>query len=170
MVYIKRTHFCIWGHSCYCVVYWIIRTLHGVRSGIPRMATYQISAPTPLDFFLKEWRLVKRIRRFERFRQSSELGEENQINTLIYSKGDTADDIYQSFWLSEEDANKYDLVKPKFEEYFTKQKNVIYEQAKFNRRRQEEGESVDSIITALYSWHQIVNMENFTMKWFETES
>ena len=91
------------------------------------MATYQIAAPGPLDFSKSEdW--PKSIRRFERFRQSSELGdksEENQINTLIYSMGDTADDIYQLFRLSAEDARKYDRVKAKFEEYFTKKKNVI---------------------------------------------
>lgn len=61
--------------------------------------------------------------------------------------GDTADDIFQSFRLSEDDEKKYDRVKARFEEYFMKKKNVIYERAKLRL----EGESVDSFITALYS-------------------
>ena len=32
-----------------------------------------------------------------------------------------------------------------------KKKNVIYERAKFNMRRQEEGEPVDAFIAALYN-------------------
>ena len=39
----------------------------------------------------------------------------------------------------------------KIEDYFTKKKNVIYERARFNQRRQEEGESLDTFITALYT-------------------
>ena len=81
------------------------------------MATYQISAPEPFDFTKTEdW--PKWIRRFERFRQSSELtnkSQKNQINTLIYSMGDAADDIYQSFRLTEEQAADYETVKARFE-------------------------------------------------------
>ena len=42
-------------------------------------------------------------------------------------------------------------MKKKFDDYFMKKKNVIYERAKFNMRRQEEGEPVDAFITALYN-------------------
>ena len=41
-------------------------------------------------------------------------------------------------------------MKEKFDAHFDKQKNIIYERAKFNMRRQEEGESVDDFITSLY--------------------
>ena len=117
------------------------------------MATYQIPAPEPFDFSnTDDW--PKWIRRFERFRQSSELSgksEENQISTLIYSMGDAADDIYQSFRLTDERERSYEVVKKKFDDYFMKKKNVIYERAKFNMRRQEEAEPVDAFITALYN-------------------
>ena len=99
----------------------------------------------------EEW--PKWARRFERFRKASGLAEkeeEAQVNTLVYSMGDEADDILRSFRLSEEDDKKYSVVKAKFDGHFVKRRNVIYERAKFNQRCQEPGESVDSFITALY--------------------
>ena len=117
------------------------------------MTSYQITAPEPFNFtHTEEW--PRWIRRFERFRQASglvEKSEENQVNTLIYSMGDNADDIFQAFKLSVEDMKKYDTVKGKFDNYFIKKKNIIYERAKFNSRRQEESEPVDVFITALYN-------------------
>ena len=62
-----------------------------------------------------------------------------------------ADDILHSFKLSVEDSKKYETVKSKFENHFVKRRNVIFERAKFNNRRQEQGESVDVLITALYA-------------------
>ena len=73
------------------------------------------------------------------------------MNTLIYTMGDKADDILRSFKLSEEDKNKYSVVKDKFEKHFVKCRNIIFERAKFNMRKQEGGESVDSFITNLYA-------------------
>ena len=64
--------------------------------------------------------------------------------------GNQADNILHSFNLSEEDAKKYTTVKDKFDSHFIKRRNVIFERAKFNMRKQEDGESVDSFITALY--------------------
>ena len=114
--------------------------------------TYQVSPPKQFNFsHPEEW--PKWVRRFERFRIASglkEKDEETQVNTLLYSMGDEADDILRSFRLSAEDAKKYETVKGKFDEHFIKRRNVIYERAKFNQRRQEPGESVDSFITALY--------------------
>ena len=65
--------------------------------------------------------------------------------------GDTADDIFQAFTLHDEDKKKYEVVKEKFEKHFMKKRNIIYERAKFNLRRQEDGEAVDVFITALYN-------------------
>ncbi|CAB4014586.1 Hypothetical predicted protein [Paramuricea clavata] len=66
------------------------------------------------------------IRRFERFRTLTELNEKEditQINTLIYTMGDQAEDILNSFKLNE---------------------------TQFNRRVQNEHESVEEFITSLY--------------------
>ena len=73
----------------------------------------------------EEW--LKWARRFERFRSVSGLVEKDelvQVNTLLYSMGDEADDILRSFKLSMEDQKKYDTVKPKFDQYFVKKRNV----------------------------------------------
>ena len=116
-------------------------------------ATYHVSPPEPFNFsHPEEW--PKWSRRFERFRKASSLDskdEEVQVNTLLYSMGDEADDILRSFKLSVEDAKNYDTVVGKFERHFVRRRNVIYERAKFNQRRQEPGEPVDTFITALYS-------------------
>ena len=64
--------------------------------------------------------------RFERFRSTSGLTEKSpevQVNTLIYSMGDEADDILRSFSLSEAEKKVYDItcmVKEKFENHFVK--------------------------------------------------
>ena len=116
------------------------------------MATYQIPPPEKFNFSCpEEWH--KWIRRFERFRQASgltEKGEESQVCSLIYTMGNEADDVLTSFGLSEEDRKKYDVLKAKFENHFVKKRNIIFERAKFNQRKQEEGESVDTFITSLY--------------------
>ena len=54
----------------------------------------------------------------------------------------------RSFKLSNEDAKKYSVIKAKFEDHFIKKR---YERAKFNSRKQEEGEPVDSFITDLHA-------------------
>ena len=65
--------------------------------------------------------------------------------------GDEGDDILSSFSLAEDDKNKYDAVKQAFENHFFKKRNPIFERAKFNQRKQEEGESVDTFVTALHT-------------------
>ena len=74
------------------------------------MATFQIAPPENFDFSKPDdwpkWR-----QRFERFHMASGLSqkdEPNQINTLIYSMGNRADDIFQTFALTEEEEKKYD--------------------------------------------------------------
>ena len=53
--------------------------------------------------------------------------------------------------LSEGDKKKYEPVKTKFDEHFSRGRNVIYERAKFNSRRQQDGETVDQFVTALHT-------------------
>ena len=116
------------------------------------MASYRIPAIDQFTFTKpEEW--PRWIRRFERFRQASDLtskSQETQISTLVYSMGDKAEDILQSFALTGEDAKKYDTVKAKFESHFVKTRNTIYERARSNRRKQEDSESADEFITDLY--------------------
>ena len=99
-------------------------------------STYQVTPPETFKFKTPEdW--PKWIRRFEQFRFPSGLdkkSQEMQVSTLVYNMGDEADDIISSFHLSSEDKVKYDVVKEKFEEYFMKHRNIIFERAKFNQR------------------------------------
>lgn len=64
--------------------------------------------------------------------------------------GNQADDILNSFKLSTAQLKQYHTVKTKFDEHFVVRRNVIFERAKFNRRRQEVGETVDYFVTALH--------------------
>ena len=64
--------------------------------------------------------------------------------------GDEAEDILTSFRLTEEQRKNYTTVVEKFDSYFVKRRNLIFERAKFNRRRQEKGEPVNDFIMDLY--------------------
>jgi len=79
-----------------------------------------------------EW--SKWIRHFEQIRIASGMdkqSEEAQVNTLIYSMGNQADDILRSFRLSAEDSKKYATIKEEFESHIVKKRNVIFERARF---------------------------------------
>ena len=65
--------------------------------------------------------------------------------------GEEADEVLTSTDATAEERSNYDEVVSKFDGFFRVRKNVIYERARFNRRYQLEGESVDEYITALYS-------------------
>ena len=82
--------------------------------------------PEKFSFKPEEW--PKWIRRFERFRMAwglSKEDEENQVNALIYSVGGEADDILQSFSLTEANRKKLEPVKTKFEGHFITKRNTI---------------------------------------------
>ena len=117
------------------------------------MATsFQVARPESFNFACpKQW--MKWIRRFECFRIASGLSAKDkvQVNTLIYTMGDEADDILRSFNLSEDDYKRYDAVKSKFESHFDKRRNVINERARFNMRRQEENEAINTFVTVIYT-------------------
>ena len=128
------------------------------------MAAFNIAPPEPFLFTQPEnWE--KWIRRFDRFRKSSGLAEKpepDQVNTLIYSMGDQAEDILLSFRLSEEEAKKYSTIVENFQQYFVKRKNVIYERSKFNQRIQKLDETVDSFVTDLYRLARTCNYDDLT--------
>ena len=113
--------------------------------------SFFISAPETLNFDNPEqW--PHRIRYFERYRLSSKLPEDekNQVNILKYLLGDKKDDILSSFQLNNEQSSNYNIVKTRFDEYFSVRKNIIYKQAVFNKRIQMPNEPVDEFILLLY--------------------
>ena len=103
------------------------------------MVTFQVNPPEQFTCKPEDWE--KWSCRFERFRIASGLSkesEDSQVNALIYSMGDTEDDLLLSFDLSEADRKKYKPVKDKFDSHFVIKKNVIYERVKFNMRGHRE--------------------------------
>ena len=70
----------------------VSQLLHGVRIG---MASIRLQQPEPFDFKAPDtWPKWKR--RFEQFRVASGLSTadaERQVNTLLYSMGEEADDV-----------------------------------------------------------------------------
>ena len=64
--------------------------------------------------------------------------------------GEKAEDIFQSFNLSEEEIKNYEVAVERFQRHFVSLWYIIFERAKFNSLKQEDGESVDSFITSLY--------------------
>ena len=79
--------------------------------------------------------------------------------------GPRAEEIFKSFDLPRPaglDAGRpwptYESVKGKFDNYFNKKTNLIYERSRFNLRIQKEGEAVDEFITNL---HYLANRCNY---------
>ena len=124
--------------------------LHGDSTGIRlrAMAALQLKVPEPFDFKKpEEWPRWKK--RFEQYRIASGLGEESdqrQISTLLYCLGEEADDVLSSTNITETQRRRYSDVLSKFDSFFHVTKNVIFERARFNRRVQQEGESVEQYI------------------------
>ena len=116
------------------------------------MAQVQLKPPSPFDFKTPDdWPRWKR--RFEQFRVASGLSQDDaskQVNTLLYCLGEEAEDVLASTNPSREETQAYDAVMLKFDSFFKIRKNVIFERARFNRRKQLGGESAEQYITHLY--------------------
>ena len=116
-----------------------------------RMERFHVPPPEKFTFKPEEW--PKWIERFERFRVASGLEtqpEGNQVNALIYTMGEEAEDILTSLRLTDREMTAYGTVRERLNAHFISRRNVIFERAKFNMRQQEAGETVDSFITALH--------------------
>ena len=69
---------------------------------------------------------------------------------LLYCLGEEAEDVLASTNIKADDKKNYETVLAKFDGFFQVRKNVIFERARFNRRNQLEGESIEQYISALY--------------------
>ena len=77
--------------------------------------------------------------------------DEQQVNTLLYCLGEDAEEVLQSTNATDRDRATHDGVCAKLDEFFKVRRNVMYERARFNRRTQQEGETAEQYIVALYS-------------------
>ena len=111
----------------------------------------EIPCSEKFDFNAEKWPTLKQ--RFLRFRSASDLAnkpEAQQVNTLLYCLGEQAEDIFASFNFSKADAKKFDVVIKSFNQFFIVKKNVIFERAQFNRRKQAPSETANDFITVLF--------------------
>ena len=117
------------------------------------MASVRLQPPSPFDFKTPdEWPRWKR--RFEQFRLASGLAgksDDRQVSTLLYCMGEKAEDILTSNNIAEAYRRKYSAVIKQYDDFFQVRKNVIFERARFNRRCQAVGKSVEQFITSLYT-------------------
>ena len=124
------------------------KTLHGVRDGKHTTGTTKLFNFRQPD----DWPKWKRC--FDQYRVSSGLAEKaelRQVSTLLYCLGEEAKDVLASANLTEAAQKEYASVIQCLDRFFKVRQNVIYERARFNRRDQQPGETVERYITALYS-------------------
>ena len=79
-----------------------------------------------------------------------------KVAILVTVAGADAQDVFNTFTYAPavgnvpaESPDHYDIVLRKFEPYSVPRKNTVYESYTFNTREQEEGETIDSFLTAL---------------------
>ena len=92
---------------------------------------------------------------FENDRITSKLDleeEKRQVSSLLYAMVEKVDDIIDSFRLSDDDRKSYATVRDKFEPYFMKKRNIVFDQVRFSQRRQEEGEPVATFVDGIYAF------------------
>ena len=111
-----------------------------------------VVAPEPMDFDRPEcW--VAWIKRFNRYLDVSGKGtavDTVKISNMIYFMGAAAEEILVTFGLTEDESKVYETVKKRFQDYFLKMTNIIFERAQFNLQCQQEGEPAADFVTDLY--------------------
>lgn len=104
------------------------------------MNQFQVSLPEKFTFKADDW--SKWIKRFERFRIALGLetqADKNQVNALIYTMGEEAEDILTSLHLSPQEASDYEIVKNRLNDHFIARRNVIFDRAKFKSMAARSG-------------------------------
>ena len=116
------------------------------------MANIQVQTPKNFNFKNPDsWPSWQK--RFEQFCVASGLSatdETRQVSMLLYCIGPEAESVLDSTNATEEERKKYSTVLAKFDSFFKVRKNTIFELAKFNRHRQQEGETAEQFIAALF--------------------
>ncbi|XP_067945271.1 uncharacterized protein [Watersipora subatra] len=110
----------------------------------------KFSPPGEFDFVPENWQ--EWIARWDMFYSISKLSKEDnviQINSLLYSMGPASNSIFKSLGLSNDDAKDYAKVVAGFTRYFAPKKYIIFERARFFRRDQLVGETVEEYVRAL---------------------
>ena len=123
------------------------------------MAQLRLEPPEQFDFRKPDdWPRWKR--RFGQYRVASGLessSESQQVSTLLYCIGEEAESVLISTDATADDHKEYKKTIAKFDEFFSVQRNVIYERARFNRRSQLQSETAEEYIVELYCLAETCN-------------
>ncbi|XP_075744408.1 uncharacterized protein LOC142803198 [Rhipicephalus microplus] len=110
-----------------------------------------IKPPKPFDFQdAADWPAW--MDEFDDYRFASGLHEKHeyvQVRTFFYTMGRKSREILRSLNVKDEEIEDFKLVKSKFSDYFVHTKNIVYESARFNLRRQQRGETLGQFATEL---------------------
>ncbi|CAM1296134.1 Uncharacterised protein r2_g539 [Pycnogonum litorale] len=110
----------------------------------------KFSPPKEFDFDPANW--SEWFGRWQRYRTISKFSVDDaqlQIDSFLYCMGSKSESIFNGLGLSDTDSKVYDKVTDAFTKYFSPRKYVIYERARFFRRDQRAGETVEQFIRAL---------------------
>ena len=86
--------------------------------------------------------------------------EEYRIALFLYSIGTQAVKTYNGFDLSQEDKRNLDAIIAAFDRYAIRETNETFERYLFNKREQQEGESIDQYVAELRILAQSCNFYN----------
>ena len=107
------------------------------------------------------WKLYKQQwKNYEIVAQLNRQTEEYRIALFLYSIGPQAVKTYNGFDLSQEDRRNLDAIIAAFDRYAIGETNETFERYLFNKREQQEGESIDQYVAELRILAQSCNFCN----------
>ena len=126
-----------------------------LAEGTPPVAAVPgIQPPTGLNLSSKNksenWKLYKQQwQNYQIVAQLNKQTEEYRIALFLYSIGPKAVKTYNSFDLSDEDKRNLDAIIVAFDKYAIGETNETFQRYLFNKRDQQEGESIDQCVAEL---------------------
>ena len=124
-----------------------------------------IPVPSKIDVHARNievaWRKFKR--QWNNYEVATRLDTESpkyRTSVLLACIGDEAFDIFDGFsFEKEEDQNDIDIVLDIFEQFCVGEASEIYETFLFNKRNQEEGETIDAYVSSLWKLAKTSNFK-----------
>ena len=115
-----------------------------------RRRDMNLPLPKPFDGTAEQWPKWKiRFHRYHLCSGLSHRSQSEQVSALLYAMGDVADDILSILRIDETTTSYTELI-DLMDGYFNARKNIIFARAKFNKRIQQAGESIDQFIQDLH--------------------